>query len=1240
MSFFRDSNRSTPRSASTPSLPERRPEYVLDVDRHTVTGRPLSVSFEYIITPLEKSQFDDNTLLRTLASIMRHEIVRAVTTWRSDLTVDHINATAMGYMQGSTLDGSLTVNQDPIRVGALDVAYFNNFLNILENVYQADVGISDIQWTYILDPNAMIHGSGGKCIKPPFKMDTDRGVGRTWLQHTLEDGTPINCAAYALHMLLEWDRKHYRSKANMLSFNRGAYTLQRELGFDDEVTLEQVGRIVELERFTTYRLTILMNSHHQKVFRQHTYAGKDFVFDHDDISKCLYLAMDVNQTHFAAVRSPQELLLKSRNQRNYTFCHACVELFLQTTPHSACVAPRPINTVTADMRPTKRPKTMKKCRECGEYGEHDCPNKRCKVCRVPYAKTSLHRCILLKDPERPSSMVFEGSSEEIDQDQTVEDFVSSEAVDEDDSPKTYKLWAYDIESRMQIVEDKYTLVMESDVDHPDHFARHDDGTVVTRWEKIHQHVPNLVVFKNVFEGEVETYFGDDCLKRFLRRMFSDNSARHIIIAHNASGYDSRFLYEEACKEFGHDSPIKPIMRGNKIVHFTLGWCTFIDSMLHLQGSLKSLAIDFLGADCGMRKGYFPHLFNSIENYNHTEGIPDKKYFDLPYTVLKQADLDAFNTWYDAQLGKPWNFMEELVAYCVNDVEILARVVEQYHTILSGKFGMSPWFNPTAPGYIHEVSVRKLCADITLPDPKTDQGLFMREIQRLAQTEFWAVLTYSEYWFARKALRGGRTDARKVYHHISDEDWNRGVRIRYVDIVSMYPYVQVANDYPVGYPTIHVYDDRYFPCYEHPETIPCEDCSINVKRRRVDRKLALDYAPNASPSIDVLMADETFFGFVAAKVKVPNMYHPVLPIFNPDTVKCTFPCGMVEGIFTSVEFKRAIEVGCELVELYRYDQYTKRPSLWGPLLKDLFVEKMASSKNTPSLAEQARLVASYERSFGMGEMVQESFDRWKNQPAYKKTFKIMLNSAWGKHAENPNLPMVHVLADGPVDDAERALFNNISTNNYHFKGYTRIGSRSVIKTTRNTGTVRVNLHKGYLPAACFVPAYGRLMLHEHLHKLGDRVLMHDTDSIVYIYDPDADYNIPEGDLWGEWAREDLDTQHGGIRTAVCMGPKTYGLRAADGETVVKCKGLSIKRATSALVNFDIMVDLVLEHLQDPASEASVVGVPQFTFVYKPGSGVFTKYFLKNFAFKPKDMKGTLDVTTGRLFPIGWQGPMII
>ena len=47
-----------------------------------------------------------------------------------------------------------------------------------------------------------------------------------------------------------------------------------------------------------------------------------------------------------------------------------------------------------------------------------------------------------------------------------------------------------------------------------------------------------------------------------------------------------------------------------------------------------------------------------------------------------------------------------------------------------------------------------------------------------------------------ALFGGRTNAAKLYHRIIGDE-----RIKYVDITSLYPFVQKYCEYPIGHPEI-------------------------------------------------------------------------------------------------------------------------------------------------------------------------------------------------------------------------------------------------------------------------------------------------------------------------------------------------------------------------------------------------------------------------------------------------------
>jgi hypothetical protein len=181
-------------------------------------------------------------------------------------------------------------------------------------------------------------------------------------------------------------------------------------------------------------------------------------------------------------------------------------------------------------------------------------------------------------------------------------------------------------------------------------------------------------------------------------------------------------------------------------------------------------------------------------------------------------------------------------------------------------------------------------------------------------------------------------------------------------------------------------------------------------------------------------------------------------------------------------------------------------------------------------------------------------------------------------------------------------------------------------------MEADYHSTYLPAGLFVPAYGRLHLWEQLNKLGKRVLMNDTDSIVYIYDPEQ-YNIPEGDVWGEWEVEDIDKQNGGIREFVGIGPKTYSIKCDNGETQTKCKGLSLKRGTDELVNHETMKDLVVQDGKLQIKDKKI-HVPQQTFVYKVGQGIRTHKMLKILSFNPDDLKGELD-EEGYLYPFGFQ-----
>ena len=69
----------------------------------------------------------------------------------------------------------------------------------------------------------------------------------------------------------------------------------------------------------------------------------------------------------------------------------------------------------------------------------------------------------------------------------------------------------------------------------------------------------------------------------------------------------------------------------------------------------------------LKRGYFPHLFNTSENQEYLGAIPDQHYY-MP-EVMSVSGCKAFETWHAQQAGT-LNFAEELMAYCESDVKLL------------------------------------------------------------------------------------------------------------------------------------------------------------------------------------------------------------------------------------------------------------------------------------------------------------------------------------------------------------------------------------------------------------------------------------------------------------------------------------------------------------------------------------------------------------------------------------------
>lgn len=314
-----------------------------------------------------------------------------------------------------------------------------------------------------------------------------------------------------------------------------------------------------------------------------------------------------------------------------------------------------------------------------------------------------------------------------------------------------RIYAYDIESMLDVA--------------PDGRIKHNIGViVVTRL-----YTRESVTFRGVNAGVV------------FRAWCGAQKKKTVLVAHNAAAYDTCLLFEAFTKiddeYYGKDYPTELIKAGAKIVQMKVGKVIFRDSMKHVPGSLESLARAFgLPAEL-QSKGFFPYRFYTTANRDYIGPIPSDEWFDVP-----AAKMDAYREWragIEADLEATrsrYVLEEECVKYCRQDVEMLAAAMERYRDAAISIDGIDPLSRATIASHVL-ASYRK-------NDMPVDSI---------------ALLSRTEYDFARRGFHGGRTEVRQLYRKWSPEDVAAGRHGKYVDVVSLYPTVMRYDPLPSGVP---------------------------------------------------------------------------------------------------------------------------------------------------------------------------------------------------------------------------------------------------------------------------------------------------------------------------------------------------------------------------------------------------------------------------------------------------------
>ena len=203
--------------------------------------------------------------------------------------------------------------------------------------------------------------------------------------------------------------------------------------------------------------------------------------------------------------------------------------------------------------------------------------------------------------------------------------------------------------------------------------------------------PIMLCFESAEEDDTNTLYGDDCTARFFDYLddvaideYGDRR-KVITIFHNFKGYHGTFVVKYL---YDNHRPVEQqITIGTKVLSLQNGDLIFKDSLCFLPFSLATFPATFrLTEQC---KGFFPHLFNTVENQMYEGPIPATRYYDPDgMSAKKKAE---FLRWHaeKERSGYVFNLRREMEAYCISDVKLLKAGCQKFQE----EFERHAEFNP-------------------------------------------------------------------------------------------------------------------------------------------------------------------------------------------------------------------------------------------------------------------------------------------------------------------------------------------------------------------------------------------------------------------------------------------------------------------------------------------------------------------------------------------------------------------
>ena len=245
--------------------------------------------------------------------------------------------------------------------------------------------------------------------------------------------------------------------------------------------------------------------------------------------------------------------------------------------------------------------------------------------------------------------------------------------------------------------------------------------------------------------------GQDTARTFGKWLFSSQHKYFKTVCHNMKGYDGYFLLEYLIDQSMR--PDKIIYNGSKIMYMTVEkdlHIKVIDSLNFLPMKLSKLPKAFGLKE--LKKGWFPHFFNTRENQEYLGPYPDPKYYGCNF--MGNEEREECLAWLKSQENCVFDFKKEMLDYCRSDVDILRQACLKFRELLMSATGdcvMDQGGKPQWTGAVDpfdSVTIASVCMNVY-------RTKFLEEEWRvkLAEDTNWLTAKYKDG--RMKVLRGDR-----------------------------------------------------------------------------------------------------------------------------------------------------------------------------------------------------------------------------------------------------------------------------------------------------------------------------------------------------------------------------------------------------------------------------------------------------------------------------------------------------